>query len=162
MISVKYNGREYTDAENGAPGLVSSGVPAEVVLEALHAQLSRSIDTAAGKARNAFVSPGELIEQEYQLAKREAKEWLDAGADESDVPTCVKDHADSFDVSVSEAANEIVTTGEAWEQAMRDIRTLRLKGKAAVRAADTIEGAEQAAQAAIAELNAIRPPEGTL
>ncbi|MGM0535540.1 MAG: hypothetical protein ACQER5_05635 [Pseudomonadota bacterium] len=141
---------------------LNTSIPASALVLALHAQLGGDIDTAAGKARNAFVSPGELIEQEYQLAKREAQEWLDAGADESDVPTCVQDHADTFAVTVTEAANEIVTTGEAWEQAMRDIRTLRLKGKAAVRAADTIEGAEQAAKDAIAELNAIRPPEGTL
>ena len=120
-------------------------------------QLENTIDAAAGAARAAFVSNGELVEQEYQLAKREAQEWLDAGADTTSVPTCVQDHVDAFGVTATEAANEIVTTGEQWEQAMRDIRTLRLAGKAAVRNADTIEGAEQAANDAIAQLKAYRP-----
>ncbi|KFC51715.1 hypothetical protein DK37_02450 [Halomonas sp. SUBG004] len=65
-----------------------------------------------------------------------------------------------FEVGAEAAAQEIVATAEAWETALREIRQLRLGGKAAVRQAETIEAAEAAAKAAIEQLNRYRPPEG--
>ena len=67
-----------------------------------------------------------------------------------------------FDVGAEQAAQEIVETAAQWEQALTLIRRARLGGKAVVRAAETIEAKEQAAQDAIAALNAIRPQEGAL
>ena len=49
-------------------------------------------------------------------------------------------------VGAEAAAQEIVATAEAWETALREIRQLRLGGKAAVRKAETIEAAEAAAK----------------
>lgn len=131
--------------------------PLEKVIEAARLQLGRKIDTAAGNARAAFVSPGSYIDQEYLLAKQEASEWLAGGKDESAIPSSVQDHIDMFGVSAEAAAQEIVATAEAWETALRDIRNLRLGGKAAVSRAETIEAAEAAAQQAIEQLNRYRP-----
>ena len=134
-------------------------LPANVLISAAHSQLGRDIDTAAGNARAAFVSPGSYIDQEYLLAKQEAAAWLEGGKDENAIPSSVQDHIDMFGVSAEAAATEIVTTAEQWEQALGAIRSARLSGKAAVQRAETIEAAEAAAQQAIEQLNRFRPPE---
>jgi hypothetical protein len=139
--------------------LISKEVPVEIVYKACSNQLGSLIDVAAGNARAAFVSPGSYIDQEYLLAKQEASEWLAGGKDETAIPSSVSDHMAMFEVSAEAAAQEIVATAEQWETALRDIRNLRLSGKAAVQRADTIEDAEEAAQQAIEQLNRYRPPE---
>lgn len=154
---VVYNGRRYANVDSR-----DTHIPESRLLSAIQTQVSASIDRAAGRARNAFVSPGELVEQEYHLAKQEAQAWLDGGKDETAIPSSVSDHMAMFGVGAAAAATEIVATAEQWEQALATVRSARLGGKAAVRSAETIEAAEQAAKAAIAELNAIRPPEGSL
>ncbi|MDQ7735518.1 hypothetical protein QT231_22695 [Halomonas sp. SpR1] len=140
----------------------AKGIPNEVIISALNNELGRDIDTVAGNARAAFVSPGSYIDQEYLLAKQEASEWLAGGKDETAIPSSVQDHIDMFGVSAEAAAQEIVATAEQWEQALGAIRSVRLGGKAAVSRAETIEAAEQAAKEAVAALNAIRPPESSL
>lgn len=157
ISKVEYNGTTHWNVETS-----KTDIPEPVLIAALQYQLGRDIDTAAGKARNVFVSPGYLVEQEYHLAKQEAQAWLDGGKDETAIPSSVSDHMAMFGVGAEAAATEIVATAEQWEQALATIRSARLGGKAAVRSAETIEAAEQAAKAAIAELNAIRPPEGSL
>lgn len=143
-------------------GSKESSLPQAVLLKAITAQLGETIDTAAGNARAAFVSPGSYIDQEYLLAKQEALTWVEKGKDESDVPSSVADHMAMFEVGAEEAATVIIETAEQWEQALTLVRRARLAGKAAVRSADSIEDAKQAAQAAIAELDTIRPEEGAL
>ncbi len=157
---VRHNGRSYTNASY--EDLIAHGVPHQVVMQSAATQLGRDVDAAAGVARSAFVSPGPYIDQEYQQAKQEAQAWLDGGKDANAIPSSVSDHMAMFGVGAEAAATEIVATAEQWEQALSTIRSARLGGKAAVRSAETVEAAEQAAKAAIAELNAIRPPEGSL
>ena len=135
-----------------------SSIPLSVLLGVAQLQLGKHIDTAAGAARAAFVSPGSYIDQEYLLAKNEAAEWLANGKDENAIPSSVQDHIDMFGVSAEAAAQEIVNTAEAWETALREIRQLRLGGKAAVSRAETIEQAEATAEEAIEQLNRYRPP----
>lgn len=137
-----------------------SSIPLNVLLSVAQLQLGKHIDTAAGNARASFVSPGSYIDQEYLLAKQEAQAWLDNGKDASAIPSSVNDHMALFEVGAEAAAQEIVATAEAWETALREIRQLRLGGKAAVRQAETIEAAEAAAEQAIEKLNRYRPPEG--
>ena len=137
----------------------NSDLPTPVLLKASQLQLATSIDTAAGNARAAFVSPGSYIDQEYLLAKQEAQAWLENGKDANAIPSSVSDHMAMFEVGAEAAATEIVATAEAWETALREIRQLRLGGKAAVRQAATIEAAEAAAKGAIEQLNQYRPPE---
>lgn len=154
---VKHGGVTYI--ETPANELIAKGVPAAAIVKSLSSQLGYDIDTAAGRARAAFVSPGSYIDQEYLLAKQEAGEWLANGKDETAIPSSVSDHMTMFEVSAETAATEIVATAEQWETALRDIRNLRLSGKAAVQRADTIEAAEESAQQAIEQLNRYRPPE---
>lgn len=155
IAKVKHDGNLYLGIHSQETWL-----PLSAVLPAAMAQLSDDIDTAAGNARAAFVSPGSYIDQEYLLAKQEAQAWLDNGKDANAIPSSVSDHMAMFEVEAEAAANEIVATAEAWETALREIRQLRLGGKAAVRQAETIEAAEVAAEGAIDQLNRYRPPEG--
>ncbi|MGO2147510.1 hypothetical protein [Halomonas sp.] len=152
---IEYQGSTHWNVPTNGEG---SNLPAEVIQKALIVQLNRDIDTAAGDARAAFVSPGSYIDQEYLLAKHEAQAWLEGGKDETAIPSSVSDHMAMFEVGAEASAQEIVATAEAWETALREIRQLRLGGKAAVRQAETIEAAEAAAKKAIEQLNRYRPP----
>lgn len=159
-ITIDYNGKRLVNFTKD--DALSHGVPMSVVLAAFKRGFESSVDSAAGKARSAFVSLGAYIDQEYLLAKQEAQAWLDGGKDQSAIPSSVEDHIAMFDVGAEAAAQEIVATAAQWEQALGMIRRVRLGGKSDVRAAETIEAAEAAAQDAIAALNDIRPPEGEL
>ena len=138
----------------------ATSIPVNRLISAAQLQLYNLIDTAAGNARASFVSPGSYIDQEYLLAKQEEQTWLDGGKDTNAIPSSVEDHMAMFEVDAEAAAQEIVATAEAWETALREIRQLRLGGKAAVQRADTIEAAEAAAKEAIEQLNRYRPTEG--
>lgn len=151
---IKHEGNVYYGIDSNKTDL-----PITVIRASVINTLGEQIDSAAGRARAAFVSPGSYIDQEYLLAKQEAGEWLANGKDETAIPSSVSDHMAMFEVSAEAAAKEIVATAEQWETALRDIRNLRLGGKAAVQRADTIEAAEEAAQQAIEQLNRYRPPE---
>lgn len=157
-VTFVYQGKKYLNFS--MDHAIKVGVPESVLRNALSIELASDIDTAAGNARAAFVSPGSYIDQEYLLAKQEAQAWLDNGKDANAIPSSVSDHMAMFEVSAEAAATEIVATAEAWETALREIRQLRLGGKAAVRQAETIEAAEAAAKEAIEQLNRYRPPEG--
>lgn len=153
---------KHSDATHFNVESTETELPLSSVISAAKIQLGNDIDTAAGTARASFVSPGSYIDQEYLLAKQEAQAWLDGGKDQSAIPSSVEDHIAMFDVGAEAAAQEIVATAAQWEQALGMIRRVRLGGKSDVRAAETIEAAEAAAQDAIAALNDIRPPEGAL
>ncbi|WP_447928384.1 hypothetical protein [Vreelandella sp. EE27] len=132
-------------------------IPLNKLLSAAHDQLGANIDKAAGLAREAFVSPGAYIDQEYQLAKTEAANWLANGKDAKAIPSSVQDHITMFEVKAEAAAKSIIATAEQWETALREIRNLRLGGKAKVQRAETIEAAEEAGNEAITNLNQYRP-----
>lgn len=157
LTKVDYQGRTHWNVDTD-----NSSIPLSVLLSVAQIQLGSIIDKAAGTARASFVSPGSYIDQEYLLAKTEAQAWLDGGKDQSAIPSSVEDHMAMFDVDPETAAQEIVATAAQWEQALTAIRRVRLGGKSDVRAAETIEAAEQAAKEAIATLNDIRPQEGAL
>jgi len=99
------------------------------------------IDQAAGQARQSFVSEGYLVEEEYRLALVQAKEWIAAGK-AGDAPDCIAVWAAASGLSESDAADNIVQTGEAWDHALAAIRSARLIGKANIDALpdDSVRG----------------------
>lgn len=155
LNSLQYNGSTYLAITSDE--LLAKGVPEEVIVQQMHIDLGRQIDSAAGLARAAFVSDGAHIDQEYLLAKQDAGDWLAGGKDEGAIPASVADHMAMTGQSAEEAAQEIVATAGQWEQALGAIRSLRLGGKSAVRKTVTIDAAFQAARDAITQLNAFRP-----
>lgn len=156
ILSIKKNDYLYTSNE-GVRGLVNLGVPEEDAFSAFLVYLERAIDTAAGNARAAFVSPGALVEQEYKLIQQEAESWLEAGADETKVPGYLQAHLDAYGGTARQAVDAILGKAAQLNEALMHIRTLRMQGKAAVRTAETIDAAEQAAQQAIEQLNRFPP-----
>ena len=157
MITLSYDGRNY--ANWSVADLLAKGVDPAAILAEMHRVLFEKIDTAAGNARAAFVSPGSYIDQEYLLAKQEAADWLEGGKDGNAIPSSVQDHMTLFEVNADTAAQAIIATAEQWETALREIRNLRLGGKAKVQRAETIKAAEEQAQQAIGQLDQYRPLE---
>ena len=95
--------------------------------------MATAIDEAAGKARVQFVSAGDLVELEYQLAVKEVVAWRAAGSDPEAVPEAIQSGADYSQITVEEAAAEIEQTAKAWDAVLLQIRAVRLNGKRAIR-----------------------------
>ena len=136
---------------------LDAGVPSDVIDDACRIAARYRIDAAAGRARARFVSPGALVAEEYRAARDAAQRWRDAGSPADDVPDEVVSGADYSDISHEQAAAEIEQTADAYETGLAAIRAARLAGKKAVSAA-TGDDIDAAADAAIAELDAIKPP----
>ncbi|MFG1487654.1 hypothetical protein ABMA58_00220 [Oceanospirillum sp. HFRX-1_2] len=120
--------------------------------------LKRELDEAADAARARFVSPGALIDKEYELALKQANEWLAAGMP-SPVPSAVESGiaASGGVLTAEQAAQEIVDTAAAWDDVLLRIRAQRLAGKAAVNAAGESDDLQAVAQEYFAQLEAIKP-----
>lgn len=112
----------------------------------------RLIDQAAGRARSRFASPGNMIAEEYNQAKRSSIAFL--LDDTQSVPPMVQSWATASNRTPVEAAQNIVDTGIGWEQILNVTYDLRLRGKAAVDSA-TIETFVSVAENYINQLDAI-------
>lgn len=123
----------------------------------LKAQCCESIDQAADAARQRFVSPGSLIDQEYKEAYNQAKAWLDSGSDPAAVPQSVADEAEVRGLNNADAAQLVVDTGDRWAALLMEIRAMRNRGKAAVNAVADDSDLLSVAQVWIDELVSIRP-----
>ncbi|TBW58568.1 hypothetical protein EZI54_04065 [Marinobacter halodurans] len=116
--------------------------------------LLSDIDQAAGNARERFVSPGYLVDQEYKRAEEAARSFADAGYPASDVPSAVSSWASAKSWTAQQAADDIIATADYWYGAIDQIREIRLAGKAAVQAA-TADQREAVAQQYIDQLNTL-------
>lgn len=114
------------------------------------------IDNAAGAARRRFVSPGDLLSAEYELAEKEAQGFADGGY-AGDVPASVQSHVDSLGGTATEAADDIIATGALWRTVLNGVRSIRLSGKAAVDAATTKSEVENALTIALSALEDLTP-----
>lgn len=116
------------------------------------------IDIAADLARRRFVSPGDLIEKEYEVALQQAKDWLAAGMPDP-VPSAVQSGvaASNSTLTAEQAARQIVDMAAAWEGVLMATREIRLTGKAAVNAAADDADFDAVAQPFLDQLEAIRP-----
>lgn len=115
-----------------------------------------AIDSAAGNARAAFPSPGSLVDAEYYLAERQAREYKAAGYSGT-VPGSVQSWADVSGMTAQQAADDIIATADQWYGVLEVIRSARLSGKAAVDAAADHAAVDAAAASAVAALDTIRP-----
>lgn len=122
------------------------------------ADLCKKIDLAADEARKRFVSPGDLIEKEYEVALQQAKDWLDAGMPDP-VPSAVQSGmaASNNTLTAEQAAQQILDMAAAWEGVLMATREVRLTGKAAVNAAADDADFDAVAQPFLGQLEAIKP-----
>lgn len=114
-----------------------------------------AIDEAAGVARDAFVSPGQYVAEEYRLAKADADAWVAAGKPADAVPDSIAVWAQARGWTAEQAAQDILDTEAAWMAALAAIRQARLLGKAAVDAAADDADFDAVAGPYIAQLEAI-------
>ena len=118
------------------------------------------IDTAAGAARQRFVSTGSLIDMEYKLAQEQTAAWRAAGSPAEDVPAAIRDWGTAAGMTDEQAAADLEATAAAWDQVLITVRKIRLEGKAAVDAATdqgTADDMANAAQPYIDQLDALTP-----
>ncbi|ABC33407.1 conserved hypothetical protein [Hahella chejuensis KCTC 2396] len=115
----------------------------------------RAIDAAAGDARAAFVSAGQLVEEEYRLALRQVQQWRDAGQPADAVPEAIQHWADAAKLSALDAADDIERTAARWQAALLRIRGIRLQGKAAINQAAPDADLMALAQPVIEQLAAL-------
>ena len=156
---LSHEGRSFDCAIFSVADLRAAGVPVEQINIARRRDAYDRIDAAAGRARARFVSPGVLVAEEYRAARDAVQRWRDAGTPADDVPPEIQSGADYRDITHEQAAAEIEQTAGAYETGLSSIRTVRLTGKKAVREASG-DDIDAAADAAIAQLDAIQPPAG--
>ncbi|KAB7624310.1 hypothetical protein [Alkalilimnicola sp. S0819] len=120
-------------------------------------ELKATIDLAAGAARLRFVSPGDLVDQEYREAEAAARGWQDAGEPGDAVPDEVQAWADASGMTPRAAAQDVIDTGAQWRQVLAQVRALRLQGKADVQNAGSDAEAAAAADNTLAALDSLRP-----
>lgn len=116
-----------------------------------------AIDTAAGTARQRYVSAGQLVEEEYRLALQQTKDWRAAGNPAEQVPPAIQDWADATGMTAEQAASSIEQTAAAWETVLLQVRQIRLAGKAAIDAAADTDDFAAIAKQYIDQLEAMQP-----
>lgn len=138
--------------------LIAPYVPPVVDYAVERVKAKSAIDTAAGSARQRFVSAGQLIEEEYRLALQQVQAWRAAGSPAEDVPAAITGWIGATSMTAEQAAVDIEQTAAAWEQALLQIRSLRLEGKAMVdAAADDATEITTIAGSYVQKLNDIKP-----
>lgn len=105
-------------------------------LAPIRAQLKADIDRICDNKRQTFVSPGSLVTEEHRRAYDEAVRYkVEGGA----VPAAIQTWATIKGWTPAQAADDIITTRNAWMTALDQIRDVRLTAKAAIDAATTPE-----------------------
>lgn len=141
-----------TEADKATLDLVMNAYLAQDnLLIAAQAENKEKIDIACGAKREALVSRGFCVLEEYRLAYDQAKPWADGGYIEP-APSTVASWATASGWTNTQAADDIIATREAWMGVLEGIRNVRLSGKANVDAATTVEEAEAAYQAVLVAL----------
>lgn len=126
----------------------------QMTLADVQAELSVSIDAAADNAYTAIggPSPGRLAE--YQQANADAIAFQSSGY-AGDVPATIACWSQATGWSAQQACEDILATAAAWRGALEEIRSARLIGKHNVMEAPTIADAQAAANAAVANIQAV-------
>lgn len=143
--------RAVASADDLLPGEAFAETPPSPTLDAIKRDLCLRIDATADAARAAVASDG-LRLSEYEWALAEAQAFKDAGYT-GDAPQSLAIWIEATGWTAQAACDNILQTAAAWESFRAAVRR-RLIGKANVNAASDAAGAQAAADAAIAEINA--------
>lgn len=115
------------------------------------------IDVASGEARFRFVSAGNLVEEEYRLAKQQVLQWRKDGSPSESVPDSIRSWAAVSGITDEDAAQSIEQTAIAWESVLMTVREIRLSGKAAIDSAADNSDFNGIAQIYIDQLETVKP-----
>lgn len=114
-----------------------------------------AIDAAADAARARDNSIGQLLDVEYQQVIEAHSRWYAEGYDEAKCPEEITAWANAEGISALQAAMDIAEAAAHREEVIRQIRTIRLEGKAAIRSADDETDFTATAQLFIEQLGGI-------
>ncbi len=114
---------------------VTTVAPPETSPDEKRERVIRIVDAVADEARARDQSVGQLLDIEYQQVIEAHGRWYADGYDETKCPEEIKAWADAEGVTPLQAAQEIAEAAAHREEVIRQIRSIRLAGKAAVRAA---------------------------
>lgn len=112
-------------------------------LNPIKEQYKNDVDITCGNIREAVVSKGLFITEEYRVAYEDALAFRAAGYT-GVVPASVQTWADVSENTAQWAADDVITTRDGYVNMMNTIRDVRLKSKAAIDAATTPEELMQA------------------
>ena len=113
------------------------------------------VDEAAGRARLRYITDVPGQQATYQRKEQQAREWTEAGYPEP-APSFIAAEAEALDTTPQAIAVQVITLADFWAYSKGpEIEAARIKWKAAVRSATTLEAVQAALDAALAELEAL-------
>lgn len=159
MLDVEKTPLQFTNGGNTYLGMTvkdlrGADVREDVILEAVKAHLSVSIDTAAENARSIWITPGTGQSMEYDRVQQEADAAIKApsSATAAKYPMLAATIGIDIDPDTGKAAADVLGVARSvqaardfWTEKGAAIRAARLKGKAAIAEAATVDAAIVAA-----------------
>ncbi|MGX5775541.1 hypothetical protein [Methylorubrum zatmanii] len=149
--AVTHNGQTYVG--RSVEALQKLGIPASAILAGVKSDLFVKVDAQAELERARWLTPGAGQAMEYQEVRAQGQAALAAGtkATAERFPMLAATIGIDIDPETKAPATDIlgvarsvVAAGEAWAAIGTHIRVVRLRGKAAIEAATTIDAARAA------------------
>lgn len=134
------------------------GFAEPAILAVVQGELCRQIDAAAERARGRWITPGVGQSMEYDITERQAEAALKAAstATAAKYPMLAATIGIDFDPSTGAPATDVlgvargvIAARDVWAEKGAQIREARLRTKAVIQAASSIEAAAAAAAAVI-------------
>lgn len=113
------------------------------------------IDSKAGDVRQRFARDW-LLDEEYTLAANQAQVYAD-NSYSGNAPEAVQAWADAAGMSAQAATDDILATRQTYNAALEKVRRIRLTAKQQVTQVTTVRAAFDAAETAVANLDAVVP-----
>lgn len=113
------------------------------------------VDHAAGRARLRYITDVPGQQATYQRKEQQAREWTEAGYPEP-APSFIAAEAEALDTTPQAIAVQVITLADFWAYVKGpEIEAARIKHKALIRSATTLEAVQAALDAALVELEAL-------
>lgn len=125
------------------------------VITQAQARALAEVDEAAGRARLRYITDVPGQQATYTRKEQQAREWLDSGY-AGPAPSFIAAEAAALGETPQHIAQQVITLADFWAYVKGpEIEASRIKWKAAVRSATTLEAVQAALDAALAELEAL-------
>lgn len=119
------------------------------------ASAQAQVDDAAGRARLRYITDVPGQQATYTRKEQQARQWVDSGYS-GPAPSFIAAEAQALGETPQHIAQQVITLADYWAYVKGpEIEAARIKHKAAVRAAATLEAVQSALNDAINELEAL-------
>ncbi|NJL70229.1 MAG: hypothetical protein HC888_00850 [Candidatus Competibacteraceae bacterium] len=126
-------------------------------IEEASASFQAKVDTAAGEARLQYITSIPAQDATYTAKLGDAKLFVANGMPEEYIDSYpwLKGEMETYDLTASEACNNILAMAHMWETVGVQIEKIRLKAKKAIREASSVREMHTIATTAIQQLSEI-------